>query len=111
MYDCLNRSALCIVDKAGILTEKRLKLRLQQAFRASGDLSVLQHGFRREYYIIGAISEVIEAVKRVETTCQAQPLVLLVTFDVLLSSKEFNSARCCDMLEALERIFPVPPYI
>lgn len=51
---------LCILDDAGKLLEKLLRLRLQEAIEAVGDLSDKQYGSRQGRSTIDAIQRVID---------------------------------------------------
>lgn len=100
---------LCLLNTPGKLYELLLRPRLTQAVEAAGDLSDRQHGFRRGRSTIGAITDVIQIVDKMNDVCHgARPLVLLVTLDV---RNAFNSARWTDILEALETTFRVPAYL
>lgn len=99
---------LCMLDTAGKVLEKLIQPRLLSAIREAGDLSKRQHGFRKGHSTIGAIQEVVEAVRKAEEgNHHSRELVLLVTLDV---KNAFNSARWVDMLRALES-FRVPEYL
>lgn len=100
---------LCMLDTAGKVLEKLLKPRLLSAIQAAGDLSPKQFGFRSRRSTADAISEVAAAVRRAEDCNHfSRRIVLLVTLDV---RNAFNSARWCDMLQALESDFHVPGYL
>lgn len=100
---------LCMLDTAGKVLEKLIKSRLKTAIQAAGDLSPKQYGFRVGMSTIDAILEVSEAVRRAEDHNHfSRRITLLVTLDV---KNAFNSARWCDMLEALEHSFKVPKYL
>jgi hypothetical protein len=100
---------LCMLDTAGKLLEKLIRERLTAAIRSAGDLSPRQYGFRRGLSTIDAVQEVTEAVRRAENYNHfSRRIVLLVTLDV---RNAFNTARWCDMLDALEHQFRIPRYL
>lgn len=100
---------LCMLDTAGKVFEKLIRARLTAAIKVAGDLSPRQYGFRVGLSTIDAIQEVTEAVKRAESHNHfSRRIVLLVTLDV---KNAFNSARWCDMLDALEHGFRIPTYL
>lgn len=100
---------LCMLNTAGKVLEKLLQPRLLSAIREAGDLSERQYGFRRGRSTIDAVQEVIEAVRKAEDgNRHSRRMVFLVTLDV---RNAFNSARWCDILDALETTFQVPPYL
>lgn len=100
---------LSLLNTTGKLFELLIRPRLTEAVQAAGDLSDRQYGFRKGRSTIGAVAEVLRAVDETTKVCHgARPLVLLVTLDV---RNAFNSARWVDILEALETVFRVPPYL
>ena len=100
---------LCMLDTAGKVLEKLIRSRLNSAVVAAGDLSARQYGFRKGRSTVDAIEEVKRAMARAEAfNHHSRRVVLLVTLDV---RNAFNSARWCDMLDALENTFHVPPYL
>lgn len=100
---------LCMLDTAGKVLEKLLQPRLLSAIGAAGDLCERQYGFRRGRCTIDAINEVVGAVRRAERgNHHSRRMVFLVTLDV---KNAFNSARWCDILDALEKTFRVPGYL
>lgn len=100
---------LCMLDTAGKLLEKMLKPRISAAVQRAGNLSLKQHGFRRGHSTIGAIEEVIRTFQAAQQSNHySRKVVLLVTLDV---RNAFNSARWCDILNALETTFSVPQYL
>ncbi|CAB0007882.1 unnamed protein product [Nesidiocoris tenuis] len=103
------RRPLCMLDTTGKGLEKLLLPRMLAAIHASGDLSPRQHGFRTGHSTIGALSEVVDALRKTQRgSVSSRSVGLLVTLDV---KNAFNSARWKDMLEALEGTFKVPEYI
>lgn len=100
---------LCMLDTAGKLLEKLLKSRLETAISNAGSLSNKQHGFRRGRSTIGAVEQVVKSVHAAqEGNHFSRKIVLLATLDV---RNAFNSARWCDILEALENYFKIPEYL
>lgn len=100
---------LCMLDTAGKILEKLLKMRLISAIADAGDLSPRQYGFRTGRSTIDAIQEVIDAVKNAENhNHHSRRIVLLVTLDV---KNAFNCAKWSDILHALEHNFQVPKYL
>lgn len=100
---------LCMLDTAGKLLERMLKPRLSAAVERAGDLSERQHGFRKGHSTIGAVEEVVRAAQVThQGNHYSRKVVVLATLDV---RNAFNSARWCDMLNALENNFRVPQYL
>ena len=74
---------------AGKLLEKLLKLRLQAAIGAAGDLAPRQYGFRRGTFTIVAVQEVVNAAKSTDQgNHYSRFICLLVTSNV---KNAFNS--------------------
>ena len=93
----------------GKLLEKLLKLRLQAAIAAAGDLAPRQYGFRRGKSTIDAVQEVVNAAKSTEQgNHYSRPICLLATLDV---KNAFNSVRWDKALGAFEQDFHIPAYL
>ena len=91
---------------AGKLLEKLLKLRLQAAIGAAGDLALRQYGFRRGTFTIVAVQEVVNAAKSTDQgNHYSRFICLLVTSNV---KNAFNSVSWDKALDAFERDFISP---
>ena len=100
---------LCMLDTAGKLFERLLKVRITAAVEASGGLSSRQHGFRPGKSTIGAIQDVISSVELAQSgSYYSRRIVLLATLDI---RNAFNSVKWDDIIAALENRFSVPEYL
>ncbi|XP_078051844.1 uncharacterized protein LOC144477990, partial [Augochlora pura] len=100
---------ICMVDTAGKLLEKMIRPRLLTAYRAVGDLSDRQYGFRRGRSTVDALRMVLRAAESAEIGNRHNwRVVLVATLDV---RNAFNSASWAEILAALENTFHVPDYL
>ena len=100
---------LCMLNTTGKLYERLLKPRLTAAIERAGGLSKHQHGFRKGRSTIGAIDEVVNAIKKSQSHNQySKKVVLLATLDI---RNAFNSAKWAEILTALKDYFKIPEYL
>lgn len=80
---------LCMLDVAGKLFEKLIKMRLSTSIENSGGLAQNQHGFRKGHSTIGAIEEALRIVKNEwSKDVRSRVACILITLDV---KNAFNS--------------------
>lgn len=100
---------LCMLDTAGKLLERLIKIRLSAAVDRAGGLSDKQYGFRNKRSTINAIEDVIASVQSAQRRRHStKHIVLLATFDI---RNAFNSLRWVDVMKALRTRFNVPNYL
>lgn len=100
---------LCMLNTAGKLLERLIKLRLTAAINDTGGLSSQQHGFRPGRSTLGAIQDVVSSVEAARSgNSSTQKIVLLALLDV---RNAFNSMRWADLIEALENKYRIPEYL
>lgn len=100
---------LCMLDSAGKLFEKLIKMRLNSAVESAGGLSHKQYGFRNKRSTIDAIQDVVTSVEVAQSGSHYKKrIVLLATFDI---RNAFNSLRWADVRKALSTNFRVPGYL
>lgn len=100
---------LCMLDTPGKLLKRMLQPRLAAAVERAGNLSERQHGFRRDHSTIGAVEEVVRTAQIAQQgNHYSRKITVLATLDVGNAS---NSARWCNIHNALENTFKVPQYL
>lgn len=104
-----NYRPLCMLDTAGKVYEKLIKLRLTPAIEEGGGLSERQYGFRAGRSTIDAVQNVVEVMEKAENhNHHSRRIVLLVLLDV---RNAFNTLRWEDVINAVEHTFQVPTYL
>lgn len=100
---------LCMLDTAGKVLEKLIRIRLNVAVEAAGGLAQNQHGFREGRSTMRAIQEILETTEQVwQASQRTRGVCVLVTLDV---KNAFNTVSWTDILEAIVNRFRVPQYI